>query len=317
MFGSGEKFDYFACADCGCLQIVQVPQDLSRFYPASYYSFNFQSLSRHWLKSWLAGRRDFWAATGFGLLGFLLNKMVAARPEVASLGGIPTRKEMHILDVGCGRGVLLDILHRAGVGRLEGIDPYLPDDLEVAPGLLVRKLTLEQVSGEFDLIMLHHAFEHAEHGRELLAAAAQRLSSTGKILLRIPTPESSAWERYRENWVGLDAPRHLFLHTRKSLGILATQTGLSVEKCWCDAPPFHFWASELYQQGLALYDENGCSRNPLKHFTAEQMKDFAQLAKRENESGHGGAIAVVLRPLVRLAKTEHALRGTCTEEKIN
>jgi SAM-dependent methyltransferase len=317
MFGLGEEFDYFGCVDCGCLQIAHVPRDLSRFYPANYYSFNFQSLPKHWLKSWLAGKRDSWAATGRGLLGFLLNKIVAARPEVAALGGIPTRKEMQILDVGCGRGELLDILHRAGVGRLEGIDPYLASDLEVAPGLCVRKLALEQVSGEFDLIMLHHAFEHAEHGQALLAAAAQRLSAKGKILLRIPTPESTPWERYRENWVGLDAPRHLFLHTRKSLGILAARTGLRIEKCWCDAPAFHFWASELYQKGLALYDKNGRGIDPLKHFTVAQMRDFAQLAKKENASGRGGAIVVVLSKLDPLAKMEPALCRSCPEQKIN
>lgn len=246
------------------------------------------------LKSWLAARRDFAAATGGGILGGALRNLVEARPEILSLGRVPARKEMRILDVGCGRGELLSILHRAGVGELAGIDPYLPADVEVVPGLWVRKLALEQLSGEYDLIMLHHVFEHVEAGRELLAGARARLSAEGKILLRFPTPESDAWERYRENWVQLDAPRHLFLHTRKSLGILAAENGLVVERSWCDSGEFQFWASELYEKGLSLMDERGEMRNPEKYFTKAQMKKSKEKAERANARGRGDQLAVVL-----------------------
>src|SRR5206468_2718584 len=40
MFGLREAFDYFECAACGCLQIAQVPRDLSKYYPPQYYSFH-------------------------------------------------------------------------------------------------------------------------------------------------------------------------------------------------------------------------------------------------------------------------------------
>jgi SAM-dependent methyltransferase len=295
MFGWGEEFDYFCCAACGCLQIARVPEDLTRFYPPNYYSFHLQPVPQQGLKSWLAGKRDFSAATGRGFLGSLLGKMVAARPEVSALGGIPARKEMRILDVGCGRGQLLSILHRAGVGRLEGVDPYLSGDVEVLPGLRVCKRALDQVSGEFDLIMLHHVLEHVEFGRELLAAGRQRLSGNGRILLRFPTPESAAWERYRENWVQLDAPRHLFLHTRKSLGILAEEADLRIEKCWCDSSAFQFWASESYQRGLSLYDQNGSPRDPENIFSKAQMSAFARQAEILNATDRGDQLVVVLR----------------------
>src|SRR5579862_6929170 len=37
MFGTHERFDYVACADCGCLQIADIPADLQRFYPPDYH----------------------------------------------------------------------------------------------------------------------------------------------------------------------------------------------------------------------------------------------------------------------------------------
>ncbi|MDO8971391.1 MAG: hypothetical protein Q7U74_11930, partial [Saprospiraceae bacterium] len=38
MYGSREKFEYFQCAHCGCLQITAIPPDLSKYYPPGYYS---------------------------------------------------------------------------------------------------------------------------------------------------------------------------------------------------------------------------------------------------------------------------------------
>ena len=39
MFGTREIFRYFRCAACGCLQIAEVPADLSAYYPPDYCSF--------------------------------------------------------------------------------------------------------------------------------------------------------------------------------------------------------------------------------------------------------------------------------------
>jgi hypothetical protein len=38
MFGLRDSFVYFQCAECRCLQIAEFPADMSRYYPASYYS---------------------------------------------------------------------------------------------------------------------------------------------------------------------------------------------------------------------------------------------------------------------------------------
>ena len=40
MFGTRERFAYFECSACGCLQIETVPADMARHYPDNYYSFS-------------------------------------------------------------------------------------------------------------------------------------------------------------------------------------------------------------------------------------------------------------------------------------
>ena len=39
MFGYRDKFDYFQCSSCDCMQIVSHPDDMSKYYPGDYYSY--------------------------------------------------------------------------------------------------------------------------------------------------------------------------------------------------------------------------------------------------------------------------------------
>lgn len=292
MFGWGDSFTYIQCARCGCLQISQVPKDLSRFYPPRYYSFRIRPSKG--FKAWLENRRARWVTTGSSILGHLLSIIRPPPADLAAAGRLKIKKESRILDVGCGNGYLIRILSKVGFRNVEGTDPFLPVDADIPPGLRIRRHTLDDIPERFDLIMLHHVFEHMEGGLDFLKAARRRLTENGKILLRFPTPESAAWERYRENWVGVDCPRHLILHTRTSLGLLARQAGLCVEQVWCDSAAINIWASELYSRGVSLCNSNGGFRDPRSYFTRSEIKEFAQQAERENAAGRGDQLAAVL-----------------------
>src|SRR5687767_3710530 len=69
MFGTGESFDYFQCSECGCLQIREIPDDLGRHYPSSYYSLNAEEGGQGAVRSRLMRMRDAAAVKGTGLLG--------------------------------------------------------------------------------------------------------------------------------------------------------------------------------------------------------------------------------------------------------
>jgi len=294
MFGWGDEFTYFECANCGCLQISAVPGDLDRFYPAHYYSFHAQPIPQHGWRARLGAMRDCAMATGRGNAGRFINRFLPAWVEVVSMASVPAQRTMSILDVGCGRGAVLSILRRAGFDRLAGIDPYLPNDVEVLPGLFVRKLSIDQVQEKFDLMMLHHVFEHIWQGEEMLGHCRQRLTADGKILLRFPTAESDAWESYRENWVQLDAPRHLFLHTRSSFELLAKRADLKVEQWFCDSTAFQFWGSELYRRGVPLFDVNGKAANPRTFFSKLEIRAFNDKSRAANIRQRGDQVVAIL-----------------------
>jgi SAM-dependent methyltransferase len=295
MFGWGDEFDYFKCRQCGCLQIARVPVDLARFYPPHYYSFHLEPVAQGGLKAQLAGVRDRAVARGRGWIGQQLAKRFPAGLEMTCLGRVPLRPDARVLDVGCGRGRLLSALYRAGFRRLLGVDPFLAADVEVLPGLRVLRRPLQAVVGQFDCIMLHHVFEHIENGLEMLTACRERLAVGGTLVLRLPVVDCAAWERYGEFWVGLDAPRHLFLHTRVSLRRLADSAGLRVTQLWCDSGAFQFTASELYRKDIRLFDTQGRVTPNDQHFTAEQLRQFEQDSCDLNLADRGDQVVVLLQ----------------------
>jgi len=99
---------------------------------------------------------------------------------------------------------------------------------------------------------------------------------------------SYAWEKYGHNWVQLDAPRHLYLHTEKSIRAIAQKTGFEVKDITYDSYEFQFWGSEQYLNGISLKApeslENGLERSI---FTKKQIKEFKRVAADLNKKGAG------------------------------
>jgi SAM-dependent methyltransferase len=164
-----------------------------------------------------------------------------------------TRQSDPILDVGCGDGRLLWWLHRAGFDDLTGIDAFLRS---ASPGRdaspRFERRALEEHEGRYRLVMAHHSFEHMRDPRRAFAAFGRLVSEEGWLVLRVPNAEGWARRHYGADWVQLDAPRHLHLHTRRSIEALAGREGFRVVGIVDDSGPFQIWGSELYRRGISL-----------------------------------------------------------------
>lgn len=296
MFGLGDPFTYFHCGNCRCLQIVSPPANWSRYYPPHYYSLRAEAVRQTGLRSLLAGWRDRAFATGQAGWMRLLSTPKCCGEHLLALGRVPMTRRMRILDVGCGRGQLLSVLHRAGFRHLAGVDPFLAADHEVIPGIWVRKRPVEAMPGAFDLVMLHHVLEHVSEPLAMLVACRERLTPGGRILVRIPTVDCAVTEQFHENAVQLDPPRHLILHSRASLELLVARAGLKIESRWCDSTGFQFWASALYEMGLPLTGATGQPTDPARYFTPGQIKEFARESARLNVEDRGDQVAAILAP---------------------
>jgi SAM-dependent methyltransferase len=292
MFGLGGSFLYLKCRECGSLRIAEPPADLERYYPEGYYSFSAEQAAHGWLKRAMRRLRDRHALFGEGgVLGHWLTQRFPY-PELQSLGrvrGLTTG--LRILDVGCGRGGLLLALHGHGFTQLTGVDPFVAADLEVAPGVRVYRRHVHELAGEWDLVMFHHSLEHVPDPAGTLVHVGARLAGGGQVLVRIPIVPSAAFERYRERWVGLDAPRHLFIPTLDGLGRMARAAGMRMTRVVHDSTALQFWGSERYALDLPLVA--GPPGSVQATFPPRQLAAWEREAGELNRAGHGDQAAVL------------------------
>ncbi|MBD3675341.1 MAG: class I SAM-dependent methyltransferase [Planctomycetaceae bacterium] len=304
MFGTREEFEYFECADCGCLQLEAIPEEMSRYYPSGYYSFGGESrndISTSGFKTRLKQKRDQAVLMGqTGAFRLLANWYPNPELEKMSRWFIPTgvrSLKCSILDVGCGAGDLLKRLHAMGFSNLTGIDPYRETSDE-APGLKLLAQNLEEL-GEtpYDLIMLHHTFEHLPDPIQVLQDIERKLTPNGCCVIRIPVKSEGAWKRYGVHWGEIDAPRHFFLHTEESLSRAAKSAGLEVFDTLYEDDPFPYYLSELYLRDISLSEiQNGTQTEWERIFSAEELEQMKQLARENNRPGFASRAAFLLKP---------------------
>ena len=292
MFGLREPFQYLECARCGCLHIDRIPEDLSRHYPVGYYSH--APLRDSALKSYLR-RRWFEHHGGWpNIIGSAVTwlKGVPWFPE--SLRRVS--RTAAVLDVGCGTGLMLLQLRDAGFRDLTGVDPYVHSDLHYRGGVAVLKRPLAALARTYDVVMLHHSFEHVEDPHETLRELSRLVAPGGSVLIRMPVARCHAWDLFGTDWVQIDAPRHLVVHSEASMRLLARTAGFEVTEVVYDSTAFQFWGSVQYQQDIPLWSERSYVVNPGRSlFTAAQIRAWEDQAAELNAAGRGDQACFYLR----------------------
>ena len=261
-----------SCGACKSLQLVHIPNDLSPYYPVDYYAFGrlvpssgLKNLFKRWRKKlyelqlWKFGNVDYldWIAPLY------------------------LHENDRIADIGCGNGQLVYELKCSGFKNLFGFDPYLPEEMTM-DGLELKKRNVLGISGQYDVIMLHHSFEHMENPIEVMNKLNSLLKKGGKLLIRVPVTDAEVWEKEKTDWFQLDAPRHFFIPSKKSMKILAEKCGFKLEQTIFDSNEFQFIITDMYKNGKTL-----TGNNPEKWVDRKTRKSLQQKAKILNQSHKG------------------------------
>lgn len=276
MLGTRDVFPYWECAECGCLSLAAPPADMGAYYPRDYYSLQERRPSR------LRALRDRLYLSPFG---FLVNWR--RRTDLDAIRRSNLNRGQTLLDVGCGGGTLLADLRELGYNAC-GVDPFVSADVHDRFGLRVERKTLTEVTERYDVVLFRHSLEHMPIGT--LALARERVKPGGMCVVCIPVV-GWAWQNYGTDWSQLDAPRHLFLHSRKSFEMLAEKSGFRVESVVFDSNEFQFWASESYRRDVPLAQ----AAQPSSAETKAMRRSAAALNRR----GHGDTAQFYLRPVER------------------
>jgi SAM-dependent methyltransferase len=140
--------------------------------PSLYREFAERHEARHW---WFVGRRRIIASVLEDLLG--------------------ARRNLRILDIGCGTGGMLPLL--SPYGRVTGIDPaeaairYSKQRYDSLAELVQVDFPREVPSGgSYDLVTLFDVLEHLDDDAKALVAAASLLRPGGRLLITVPALRS-------------------------------------------------------------------------------------------------------------------------------
>jgi SAM-dependent methyltransferase len=199
------------CPACGLARLDPLPSDeeLAGFYSDAYYGD--PGLKFRPAIEWLV------RAVGTRHIRFLARGVPA--------GG-------RILDVGCGRGVLLAELANHGfevhgversAAAARGADPRA--QICIAPDLAAAKYPAEH----FDAVFVWHVLEHL---REPVAAVREMhriLRPGGKLVVAVPNFSSLQARWAGPAWFHLDLPRHVFHFPLRALRRLLEQSGFTCE----------------------------------------------------------------------------------------
>jgi len=274
MLGLGGEFRYASCTSCGSIQLLTIPEDLGPYYPRDYYSFGLlqpSGLLRNLLKKI---RIRTFLATGWKFFlppfgGYWLKKLHSKFTD-------------RIADVGCGNGQLLYELHVSGFKDLHGFDPFLENESRLGAGLQLWKKELEQTDLYFDVLMMHHSFEHMADPQQVFKTCFERLNPGGRLLVRCPVADAAVWKEKQSLWVQLDAPRHMSIPSTQGFVAAAQRSGFEVQEIIFDSTSFQFWGTALYEQGEKL---DSVKVSTL--FSEKQLVEWEQKAIQYNQEGVG------------------------------
>lgn len=141
------------------------------------------------------------------------------------------KKAGKILDIGCGDGSLLKFMKDTG-WQTYGVEPneissrYARDVL----GLNVFSGRLEDAGyseESFDVITLFHVLEHIHEPVQTLKRIYRLLKRGGLLFIEVPNFNSFEAKIFKDKWVGISAPLHLYHFTPGTLKAILKNCGFS------------------------------------------------------------------------------------------
>ncbi len=204
-----EGLDYrlVTCTVCGLgrLNPLPDPETIRSFYPPEYYG-----------------------VTGAKFVPMVekLIRIVGARQARAITHGLVPGSR--VLDIGCGRGVLLSSLADRGF-EAHGFEISETAAAGADPRAHIRVASSLHEAGYrtrfFDAVVLWHVLEHLPDPRETLTEIRRIMRRGGRLAVAVPNFSSVQARWSGPAWFHLDLPRHLYHFPKEALGRLLSECG--------------------------------------------------------------------------------------------
>ena len=232
---SDDTFQMVRCTECSNVYLNPRPavEELSVIYPANYYSYNYD--------------------TAINPIALKAKDILDARKVKAWLKHVPT-KQPQFLDIGCGNGRYLEMLHKLGVdkSKLYGVELSEPGiEALKCQGYQAFYGRIEDVyeqlpENSFDLIVMLQVLEHVDNPAEVVRCLSKLLKPGGALIIETPNTESIDVMLFKSSyWGGYHFPRHWNLLNQATLTRVAESNGLKI-KTFNFLPAHSFWIFSLH-----------------------------------------------------------------------
>jgi 2-polyprenyl-3-methyl-5-hydroxy-6-metoxy-1,4-benzoquinol methylase len=136
------------------------------------------------------------------------------------------------LDIGCATGRFLDAMRRRG-WEAHGVElnEHVAAEARGRLGLDVHTGTLQEASypsAWFEAVTMWDVLEHVPDPLGELREIQRILKPGGVVALRVPDVSSPEARFFGNYWVGLDAPRHLYVFSPTTLAAMLARAGLEL-----------------------------------------------------------------------------------------
>jgi SAM-dependent methyltransferase len=211
------------CGGCALVFLAELPARDTRegFYQEEYYSGEaggrFLGIFERAIRAFRAGRvRD------------IVRHLSPAAPEHAAA----ERKPDAFLDVGCGRGLLLDLFRERGwevCGTQLSRTAARACEERLGGAVLcgeLPELGLEALS--FRAVALYHVLEHLDRPLDYLREVNRLLRDDGLLVIEVPDASSIAFRVLGRRDLTFDHPHHLFFFTPPALDAMLERADFDV-----------------------------------------------------------------------------------------
>lgn len=187
------------------------------------------------------------------LTGHLLAPFPLRRAEAdAEVRFLDAVSNGQLLDVGCGSGDWLLAMRERG-WQVTGVD-FDAGAVAVGRqrGLRVRCGPLEDQrfpDESFDAITLNHVIEHVPDPVRTLQECARVLRRGGRLVVSTPNADSLSHHIYKQDWRGLEPPRHLHIFSFDALRDALALAGLRTVRLLPQVADSILYESHLLRHG--------------------------------------------------------------------
>ena len=248
---SSEMFNIVRCLDCGFIFLNPRPakDEVVNFYPANFNQEN-PTLIHKILSVCLS-------PIGDSIISTIKNFKLSGK----------------LLDIGCGSGRFMSLMQKQGFD-VWGCELNLKSK-DFAPKSLEGRIFYNELSKcnfapkSFDVVIMIQSLEHVNQLDELFAEITRVIKDNGIVFIYVPNMDFFESRLFGPYYYNLEAPRHLYCFTRRSLSKFLSRHGFKVDRFFRKHPLEIFSSPTSLHYGLWSYweDKNILKNKALKRLT--------------------------------------------------